>query len=219
MTVLPSPPQSAESVVVVLLWVPVGECHAFARDRNLEPRVEAQSKLPLVGRRWRGRCFSSLPSPPPEPRLVPLLTLQLVLLLHVWFLPLDLPRSSSRVSSFVTGFKCAPLGSSQVSLPTSLTLLSSGPGTVGLSENSGWEQPTVFLPQSRGPSHTRTTHIASWRNLTPVLWCTVVGIGDSQEAKEHRQLQTFLESASSSRVGLGEAGAGQRDPTQLEKLT
>lgn len=120
-----------------------------------------------------------------------------------------------RVSSFVPGFKWGPLGSSQVSLPASLTLLSSGWGTVGLSQNSGCEQPTVFLPHSPGPPPTRTTHIASWRSPTPVLWPTLLGTGDSQGT----QTAPDLLRVSIFRVGLGEAGAGQRDPTQLEKLT
>lgn len=51
--------------------------------------------------------------------------------------------------------------------------------------------------------------------LNPCPWahCWRLGV-----AREHGQPQTFSESASSSRVELGGAGARQREPTQLEKL-
>lgn len=134
---------------------------------------------------------SSPPSSSPEPQPVPLLTLQPVVLLHVWFLPLGLPHSA-RVSSFVTSFKCAPVGSSQVSLPASLTLLSSGQGTVGLSQNPGCISPSF----PRTATHQNYPHSFPEKPSSCPL-APIARDGDSWGAREHRQPQTFSEPASS----------------------
>lgn len=77
--------------------------------------VETQSKLPLVGRRWRRGCFFPLSSPPPEPQPIPLLTLWPSLLPHKWFVLLGSSHAEARVNSCVTSFTFAPLGSNPVS--------------------------------------------------------------------------------------------------------
>lgn len=141
----------------------------------------------------------------------------------MWFILLGLPHAEPRVNSSVNSFKLASVGFTHVSPAASLILLSCRRGTVDrrqcLSEISDCEQPVLFPPACPRLSHTKTTQAAAPRNPTPVLWPTSQRNGSSQEAREHRQPQTSFKSASSSRVGLREAGTRQQEPTQLEKLT